>query len=216
MRRATRVLTALSLAGVLAVPLAGCSMAPKYERPTPQLPASWASGQSALQGQLPDQAQANATLPDWRQVITDKPMAHVVELALAGNRDLRVAALKIERAQAQYRIQRADLLPKINATTGADMQRTPATLSGTGSPVTTRTYSVGLGFSSFELDLFGRIQSLKDAALEQYLSTEASRKSVELSLVAEVATAYLTLAADREHLALAQEILATERDSFEI
>jgi multidrug efflux system outer membrane protein len=215
MRRAARALTALCLAAALAVPLAGCTMAPKYERPTPQLPASWASGPTG-QPALQDQLQANATLPDWRRVITDKPMAHVVELALAGNRDLRVAALKIERAQAQHRIQRADLLPKINATAGADMQRTPATLSGAGQAVTTRAYSVGLGFSSFELDLFGRIQSLKDAALEQYLSTEASRKSVELSLVAEVATAYLTLAADREHLALAQEILATERDSFEI
>lgn len=219
MRRATHVLTALGLACVLAIPLAGCTMAPRYERPTPQLPADWASGapsQSQPQAQDQLQAQANATLPDWRQVITDEPMTRVVELALEGNRDLRVAALKIEKAQAQYRIQRADLLPKINGTAGADMQRTPATLSGTGHPVTTRAYSVGLGFSSFELDLFGRIQSLKDAALEQYLSTEASRKSMELSLVAEVATAYLTLAADREHLALAQEILATERDSFEI
>ena len=217
MRRVTRVLTALSLAAVLAVPLAGCSMAPKYERPTPQLPVQWASGAaSQLQAQDQLQVQANATVPDWRQIITDKPMAQVVELALQGNRDLRVAALKIEKAQAQYRIQRADLLPKINGTAGADMQRTPATLSGAGHAVTTHAYSVGLGFSSFELDLFGRIQSLKDAALEEFLSTEASRKSVELSLVAEVATAYLTLAADREHLALAQEILSTERDSFEI
>jgi multidrug efflux system outer membrane protein len=127
-----------------------------------------------------------------------------------------VAALKIEKAQAQYQIQRADLFPKINGTAGADMKRTPAKLSGQSYPVTSRTYSVGLGFSSFELDFFGRIQSLKDAALEEFLATEASRRSVELSLVAEVSTAYMTLAADREQLSLAQEILATEQASYDI
>ncbi len=200
---------ALCLALCLILALVGCSMAPKYERPSPQLPLDWATGGAS-------RSQANATMPDWRQVIVDEPMRRVVELALAGNRDLRVAALNIEKAQAQYQIQRADLLPKINATTGADMHRTPARLSGTGSPVTTRTYSVGLGFSSFELDFFGRIQSLKDAALEQFLATESARRSVELSLVAEVATAYMTLAADREQLALAREILATEQTSREL
>ncbi len=213
MRRTAHALTALGLALVLAVPLSGCTMAPKYERPQPQLPLDWTSGTPS---QSQPSAQANATLADWRQVIVDGPMQRVVELALAGNRDLRVAALKIEKTQAQYRIARADLLPRINATAGANMNRTPGTLSGTGFPSTTRAYSVGLGFSSFELDLFGRIQSLKDAALEQFLATESAHKSVELSLVAEVATAYMTLAADREQLALAQEILVTEQDSFEI
>ncbi len=209
MRRTTRLLAAVGLALVLAAPLAGCSLAPRYDRPSPQLPVDWTGG-------APAQSQANATRADWRQVIVDEPMQRVVELALANNRDLRVAALKIQKAQAQYQIQRADLLPKINASTGADMKRTPATLSGTGFPVTTRAYSVGLGFSAFELDLFGRIQSLKDAALEQFLATEAARRSMELNLVAEVATAYLTLAADREQLALAQEILGTEQASHEI
>jgi outer membrane protein, multidrug efflux system len=209
MRRTAHVLTALGLACALAAPLAGCTMAPKYERPSPALPADWTSGTATP-------SQANATLADWRQVIVDEPMKRVVELALANNRDLRVAALRIEKTQAQYRIARADLLPRIDASAGADMKRTPARLTGTGFAATTRAYSVGLGFSSFELDLFGRIQSLKDAALEQYLATEAAHKSVELSLVAEVATAYMTLAADREQLTLAQEILATEQDSYEV
>jgi outer membrane protein, multidrug efflux system len=205
---------AVAVLTVLTLLAGGCTLAPKYERPSPQLPTNWTSGQpvSAI-GQTP---QGNATLADWRQVVADEPMKRLLELALANNRDLRVATLKIEKAQAQYQISRADLLPKINATGGADMHRTPAKLAGTPAAVTSRTYSVGLGFSAFELDLFGRVQSLKDAALEQFLATEVSRKSVELSLVAEVATAYLTLAADREHLALAQEILATERDSLEV
>ncbi len=197
---------ALALAALLAV---GCSLAPKYERPSPVLPGDWTSG-------VGPRAQANATLPDWRQVVSDPAMQKLIELALANNRDLRVAMLRIEKAQAQYQIARADLLPKIDASAGANMQRTPASLSGMGVPVTSRAYSVGLGFSAFELDLFGRVQSLKDAALEQFLATEDAKKSVELSLVAEVATAYLSLAADREHLALAQEILTTERESYEI
>ena len=205
MRALTRVLATACLAAALA----GCSLVPKHVQPAPPLPADWTSGGGAP-------SQANATLPDWRLVITDEPMRRVVELALEGNRDLRVAVLKIEKAQAQYQIQRADLLPKIDATAGANMQRTPAPLSGKTVAVTSRAYSVGLGFSAFELDLFGRVQSLKDAALEQFLATEESRKSVELSLVAEVATAYLTLAADREHLALAREILETEQASHEV
>lgn len=205
----TRALASVCLATLLAILAFGCTLAPKYERPSPLLPPDWTSGTAS-------RSQANATLPDWRQVVTDEPMRRLVELALQNNRDLRVAALKIEKAQAQYQIQRADLLPKIDATGGAQMTRTPGKLTSSGNPVTSRTYSVGLGFSAFELDLFGRIQSLKDEALESFLATEASRRSVELSLVAEVATAYLSLAADREQLRLAQEILETEEASFEI
>ena len=197
----------------LALLLTGCTMAPNYVRPTPAMPEAWTSGAAASTQNM---AQANATVPDWRQIIADEPTKNLVELALKDNRDLRVAALNIEKAQAQYQIQRADLLPKINATSGADMNRTPAKLSGSGKATTTRVYSVGLGFSSFELDLFGRIQSLKDAALETFLATEASRKSLELSLVAQVATGYMTLAADREQLALYKEILATEQESYDI
>lgn len=209
MRSKQHALAAAFMAALLPVFAGGCTMAPKYTQPSPALPADWASGGAA-------KATPGAKAQDWRQVIADEPTKRLVELALVNNRDLRVAVLKIEKAQAQYQIQRADLFPKIDATAGANMQRTPAKLTGTGAPVTSRTYSVGLGFSSFELDLFGRIQSLKDEALENFLATEASRKSVELSLVAEVATAYLTLAADREQLALAQEILDTELASFEI
>ena len=206
MLRCAQIPAALALALALA---AGCTLAPKYERPSPELPGNWTSG--AVQT-----PQVNATLADWRQVVADEPMKRLIELAQANNRDLRVAALKIAKAQAQYQITRADLLPKINATAGADMKRTPGGLTSTGVAVTTRTYSVGLGFSAFELDLFGRIQSLKDAALEQFLATEVSHQSMELSLVAEVAAAYLTLAADREHLSLAREILETEQASHEV
>ncbi len=209
MRPNQKTVAAVCLAALLPIFAGGCTLAPKYVQPKPPLPSDWTSGTGA-------KAESGTTMRDWRNVIADEPTKRLVELALANNRDLRVAALNIVAAQAQYQIQRADLLPKIDATAGANMNRTPAKLSSSGKAVTSRTYSVGLGFSSFELDLFGRIQSLKDEALETFLATEASRRSVELSLVAEVATAYMTLAADREQLALAQEILETEQASYEI
>lgn len=204
-----RFLLEMTAVFCLASLLASCTMAPKYERPSPELRLDWATGGAP-------QTQANATPQGWRDVIEDAPSRHLVELALANNRDLRMAALRIEKAQAQYQIQRADLFPKIDAGAGANMQRTPASLSPTGLPMTTRAYSVGLGFSAFELDFFGRIQSLKGAALEQYLATEAAHRSAELSLVAQVATGYLALAADREHLRLAKDIQQTEQASFEL
>lgn len=209
MRSKQHALAAAFVAALLPVFAGGCTMAPKYTQPAPPLPAEWTSG--GVMKSTP-----GAKTQDWRQILADEPMKRLVELALINNRDLRVAALKIEKAQAQYQIQRADLFPKIDATAGANNQRTPAKLSSTGKASTSHTYSVGLGFSAFELDLFGRIQSLKDEALEKFLATEASRRSVELSLVAEVATAYLTLAADREQLSLAKEILETELASLEI
>jgi len=209
MRHTRNALKAACLAALIPALLGGCTMAPKFERPNPALPSDWTTGSSA-------QTQPGAKAQDWRQIIVDPGMKRLVELALANNRDLRVAVLKIEKAQAQHAIVRADLFPKIDGTAGSNTTRTPASLSSSGQATTSRSYSVGLGFSSFELDLFGRIQSLKEQALEQYLSTEASGKSVELSLVAEVASAYLTLAADREHLTLAKEILETENTSYEL
>ncbi|MHC1753748.1 efflux transporter outer membrane subunit [Humidesulfovibrio sp.] len=207
MRRVSCTFLAFGLACVML--LGGCNLAPKYQRPSPALPPDWTVG-------VPSTAQSGAKPQDWRQVVTDEPLKRLIELALANNRDLRVSALKIEKAMAQHEIRRADLLPKLDATAGADMQRTPAKLSPTGLATTTRTYSVGLGVSSFELDFFGRVRNLKEQALEEYLATEAAHKSFELSMVAEVGAAYLGLAADREHLALAREILATEQSSYGI
>jgi len=183
-------------------------MAPKYERQSPELPDNWTSG-NGLQGQ------SSATCPDWQDVVVDGPMRRLVELALENNRDLRVAAMKVEKAKAQHQIMRADLFPKLDASAGANTQRTPSSLSGTGVHSISRKYSVEQGLS-FELDIFGRIQSLKEQALEDFLATEATRRSVRLSLVAEVATSYLTLASDREHLFLAFEILNTELESYEL
>jgi len=209
MRHTSIALKAVCLAALVPALLGGCTLAPKFERPTPPLPSDWTTGGAA-------QSQAGVKAQDWREVITDGPTKQLVALALANNRDLRVALLNIEKAQATHAIKRADLFPHIDATAAGDMSRSPATLTSSGHPVTSHSYSVGLGFSAFELDLFGRLRSLNEQALEQFLSTEANAKGVELTLVAQVASAYMTLAADREHLATAKEILETEQASYDL
>ena len=143
-------------------------------------------------------------------------LQQVIDLALANNRDLRVAALNVERTQALYRIQRAELLPTVDARGTFSKERVPGILSQAGQPATVELYNVNLGVSSWEIDLFGRIRNLKDAALEQYLATEQARASAQITLVAAVANTWLTLAADRENLKLAQSTLETQQATYEM
>ncbi|NMG46275.1 AdeC/AdeK/OprM family multidrug efflux complex outer membrane factor [Aromatoleum toluvorans] len=187
--------------------LGACSLIPAYERPAAPVPAVF-----------PDTpATAGAPeAPAWRDYFADGRLRELVELALANNRDLRVAALNIERARAQYGIQRADLFPSISANGGQTAQRLPAELSRTGRTGTTRQYSATVGFSAYELDFFGRIRSLNEQALEQFLATEEARRSAQISLVAEVADAWLRLAADRERQTLAINTLATRQKSYDL
>ena len=161
---------------------------------------------------------AGATAADipWREFFVDERLQQVIELALANNRDLRVAALNIERTQALYRIQRAELLPTVDARGTFSKERVPGILSQSGQPATVELYNVNLGVSSWEIDLFGRIRNLKDAALEQYLATEQARASAQITLVSAVANTYLTLAADRENLKLAQSTLETQQATYEM
>jgi len=194
--------------------LNGCTtMAPKYSRPESPVPAAWPSG-PAYTAETAKQSQKQLADITWREFFVDPQLQKVIELALANNRDLRVVALNIEKTRAQYRIQRADLIPHIDATASGNIQRIPADLSSSGHSVISREYSVGLGVSAYELDLFGRVRSLKDQALEQYLSTEQARTAVQISLVAEVANSWLTVAADRERLQLAKDTLESQNSSF--
>jgi multidrug efflux system outer membrane protein len=133
---------------------------------------------------------------------------------LINNRDLRLAALNVERARALYRIQRGELFPAVDGFGSGSVQRVPADLSVTGKTATVEQYSVGLGISSWEIDFFGRIRSLKDRALEEYLATEEAKRSARILLVSAVANAYLTLCADRESLALAQKTLDTQQAAY--
>lgn len=207
--------TALCLPLAASVCLGGCTMAPRYARPEAPISASWPSG-PAYQERSGNQSDKNVADIPWQKFFVDQQLQKLIAMALENNRDLRIAALNIERSRAQYRIQRAELLPQIDANAGVTSLRTPETLSRTGQPETTHQYSVGLGVSSYELDLFGRVQSLKDQALEQYLATEQAQRTVQISLVAEVAANYLNLAADRELLKLAQDTLKAQQTSYQL
>jgi outer membrane protein, multidrug efflux system len=187
-------------AAALGLVLAGCSLAPRYERPA--APVASAAGA----------AEAPAAATDaigWREVFADARLQSLVALALENNRDLRVAALNVELTRAQFRIERAERLPSVGATASATRAHVGADLSPTGSDRTTTTYTVGVGVTAFELDLFGRVRNLSAAALEAYLATEEARRSAHLALVAEVATQYLSQRALDDQVALARRTLET-------
>ncbi|MFZ3174003.1 MAG: AdeC/AdeK/OprM family multidrug efflux complex outer membrane factor [Thiobacillus sp.] len=198
---------ALALAAALA---SGCTMIPSYERPAAPVAAGFPNAAPAAAEAAP----ADAIV--WRDYFADARLREVIALALANNRDLRVAALNIEKARAQYRIQRADLFPAVGASGGMNAQRLPGDLTSSGEAEVNRSYSATIGFSAYELDFFGRIRSLNAEALETYLGTEEARRSAQISLVAEVANAWLTLAADRERLALASSTYETRQKSSDL
>lgn len=211
------MMTALCLALGALLNLSGCStMAPKHTQPVAPVPSAWPSGPAYQKSGADKTAEKPVADIPWQDFFVEYRLQKVIDLALANNRDLRVAALNIERSRALYQIQRADLLPKVDASAAASFQRIPQDLSGTGRAMNTEQYSVGLGVSSFELDLFGRVRSLKDNALEQYLATAQARRSVQISLVSQVAAAYLNLAADRERLQLAKETLTNQQESYKL
>ena len=201
----------LTLTGMVFV-LGGCSLIPEYQRPEAPTPGQYPqSGVYAL-------AQAGTLTPssDWQQLFHDPALQQLIREALVNNRDLRVAALNVEAFQAQYRIQRADLFPAVSATGAGTRQRVPGAVNGTGKPAITSTYSATLGISAYELDFFGRVRSLSEQAMLTYLGTEEARRSAQLSLVANVANAYLTWRADQELLALAQQTLAANDHSLHL
>jgi multidrug efflux system outer membrane protein len=200
---------------ILIFVLAGCStMVPKYTQPVAPVPATWPAD-SANKENTAKSDKPVADIP-WQEFFVDQKLQKLIALALETNRDLRVAVLTIERYRALYQIQRNDLLPKIEASAGATFQRIPEDLSTSGKAMTTEQYNIGLGVNSYELDLFGRVRSLKGQALEQYLSTEHARRSTQISLVSQVAAAYLTLASDQEHLKLAKETLTNQREAHRL
>jgi multidrug efflux system outer membrane protein len=201
--------------GIVVFLLGGCTLAPKYTRPASPVPADWPAGAAYSETKTASSAPEVPALP-WREFITDERLQKIIETALNNNRDLRIAALNVERARALYGIQRAELLPAVNAVGSVSKALVPADLSTTGSAMTSEQYSVNLGISSWEIDFFGRIRSLRDQALEEYLATEDARRSAQIMLVSAVAEAYLTLAADRENLKLVTSILRAQETSYKL
>jgi multidrug efflux system outer membrane protein len=194
--------------------LAGCTLAPKYQRPAAAVSPTW----PAVAGETrnPTNAVPAADI-GWREFFRDPRLQRLVELALTNNPDLRVAVLNVEQSRAQYRIQRSALLPEIDATGSGTRQRLPADLSGNGGqPMTTSDYSLNLGTASYELDLFGHVRSLKAVALENYFATEEARRGAQIALVAEVGNACLLERAVTEQLAVARRTLAAVQASYEL
>ncbi|WP_110994848.1 efflux transporter outer membrane subunit [Pseudomonas sichuanensis] len=191
---------------VLALTLAGCSLAPTYERPEAPVPAQWGDA-AGHQGPVVEQL-------DWQAFIVDPVLRQLVGSALGNNRSLRQTLLDIEQARAQYRIQRADRVPGLNAGASGNRQHLPADLSGNGREGVNSTYQVGLSLPEYELDLFGRVKSLSDAALEQYLASEEVGRAAHIALIAEVSQAYLTLDGAERSLALTRQTLASREDSL--
>jgi multidrug efflux system outer membrane protein len=188
--RHAAVISLLALSSVLSA----CTLAPKYIQPAPPVATEW-----------PVESPAAADAPlKWRDLFTDPRLQATINLALEQNRDLRVAALNVEKAQAQYRIARADLLPAIDASLS-----NPRNQDSQG-------YSASLGLSAYEVDLFGRVRSLKNAAVESFFSMRENRAAVQISLIAAVATQWLTLASDQDQLRLAQQTQASRRDALTI
>ncbi len=204
-----------SLLTITAVLFTGCTMIPKYSRPEAPVPEQWPSGPAYKETGSTQNASV-ATDLQWREFFTDEQLREVIGIALQNNRDLRVAALNVERARALYRIQRAELLPVIDATASGIKERIPAEISGSERSPTVEQYEVGLGITSWEIDFFGRIRSLEKRALEEYFATEHARRSAQILLISEVAYAYLTLAADRENLQLAQSTLESQQGSYNL
>lgn len=215
-RTAAFSVTAFALMFALLFLTGGCTMAPRHERPDLPIPNTYPSSGQLPPGDGADSGPQYGALPGWKAFFSDTPMRRVIELALENNRDLRASMLNIEKTRAQYRIQRADLLPSVNASGSASNQHLPADLSTTGVKGVTRSYSASLGFSAFELDLFGRIRSLTEQALETYYSVEEEARSAQLSLVAETAGMYLQLVADREVYDLTAATAANRRKTHEL
>lgn len=198
---------------VAAFVLGGCSMIPEYQQPALPVAEQFPQGEAYAPAEA---AEVAAAEQGWRQFFTDPALERLVQVALENNRDLRVAALNIEAYRAQYRIQRADLFPAINADGTGTRQRTPADLSQLGESGISSQYGVTLGVSAYELDLWGRIRSLNEQALQTYLSSEEARRSTQISLVANVANAYLTWQADQALLKLTQDTLGAFEQSLKL
>ena len=198
------------LALAVSVALSACkSLAPQYEQPQVSVPESFkydTAKQSAIQ----------AASLGWQDYFADPRLHRLIEIALERNTDLRTAALNAEALRKQYMITRADGLPSINASGSAARTRTAKDLSSTGNSYTRNSYSIGLGVTSYELDLFGKARSNQDAALESYFNSAASRDSTHLSLVASVAKAYFNERYAEESMALAQRVLKSREQTYRL
>jgi outer membrane protein, multidrug efflux system len=230
------------LGACLILYLAGCTLEPHYQRPQPAVTPDWpampqssaapADSAGSTAQAAPDTSQRAAAQIGWREFFTDPKLQTLIEQALQHNYDAQIAILNIAAARAQYQIQRADLFPKISATATEEVEKFPAAVAplASGAGTTTgvgavgasggsgifRYFDVGIGFTSYELDLFGRIRSLNHAKLQQYLGYVETRRSTQISVIAEVANAYLTWLADQKLLRITEDTLNSQQESLKL
>ncbi len=200
------------IVGVLIL-LGGCSMAPKYAQPTSPIPEAWPQGEAYKNSSLQPDAVIIPEL-DRQEFFADESLQKIIAMALANNRDLRLAALNVERARALYGVQRAELFPAVDGGGAGSKGRLASDFVRPGESRSLEQYGVNLGIAAWEIDFFGRIRSLKDRALQEYLATEEARRSAQISLVFEVSRVYLSLAADRENLQLTDSTLETQQAAY--
>lgn len=214
---------------LLTLVLAGCSLAPKYERPDAPVSQSWPEQQQAgyqgpgrgasVSAVSVDTAEATPAADlGWRDVFRDARLQALIALALEGNRDMRIAVERIEEARAQYGIQRGELFPSIGVGAQGTRQRLPRDMraGGPDSPAISSQYQAGLGLTSFEIDLFGRLRNLSEAAREQFLATEEARKSVQINLIGQVAQAYFAQRAAQVQMDLTRRTLESRQASYDL
>ncbi len=201
---------AFAAIGTVSALLAGCTMMPKYERPPAPVSEAWPTRPAATN------ATNNAAADiDWREFFDDPRLRQLIGLAVENNRDLRVAALRVEEARAQYRIQRSALFPGVQGNADYTRQKFSGTATAFAGGAVLTTYSLDVG-AAYELDLFGRVRSLKKEALERYFASDEARKSVQIALVSQVATEYLTQLRLRQSKAIANQTLEAVKASYDL
>jgi multidrug efflux system outer membrane protein len=203
---------------VLAACLSACSLEPAYHQPPSGVGQAWPSGVAyAKPHEIPTSSRPAADI-GWQAFFTDPQLRELIGIALKNNRNLRIAALSVKKAQALYRVQRGDLFPSIDASASETIEHVPGSVAtaGPSSGGTFHTYSVGVGFASYVLDFFGRIRSLDHVALQQYFSQIATRKSAKISLVAELANDYLNYLSDRRLLKLSKNTYKNQKHALSL
>ena len=193
---------------VLALALAGCSFTPDYQRPAAPVPEAWPARVGAG-----DTAQGAAITADWRAFFPDPRLQTLIAAALEHNRDLRISVARVDEARAQAGIARADRLPTVDLAAQRAASLTPADVSGSGRQVNSQRYDVNLAVAAFELDFWGRVRSLDDAGRANFLASDYARQAFRLSLIADVANAWLSLLELGERRALAVETLKSREET---
>ena len=203
------------LAVLFVVAFAGCTLAPKYHRPATVIAPTWPQGPGYSKTETKPAAVPVADI-GWRDFFRDPHLQQLIELALTNNLNLRIAVLNVEQYRALYRVQRNELIPTVNVNANGTRQRIPFGFAGQGQSTTYNQFNVNLGVAQYELDLFGRVRSLKKQALETYFATEEAQKSAQIALVAQVGAAYLTECEVSEQLTVERQTLKAAQKNYDL